>query len=111
MKKLLTTFLILAFVSFPTTLSFAQTSDFELELNQDIETNIPDPQEQEKGEGEEEMEEQEDQEEKETLADTLQQEEVEQIQPQGYSFWTILGAILIPSTFLILGYFILKLFQ
>lgn len=108
MKNLLTTILILIFVSFPLTFSFAQTNDLGVDLEEDIEINIPESQEDEEKD-EDTQENTED--ESESLAETLQQEEVEQIQPQRYSFWTILGAILIPSIFLIIAYLILKSFQ
>ena len=105
MKNLLTTTLILIFVSLPLTFSFAQTNDLGVDLDEGIEMNIPESQE----EDEDTQEETED--ERESLSETLQQEKVEEIQPQRNSFWTILGAILIPSLFLIIAYLILKSFQ
>ena len=100
------TILILTFFSLPLTFSFAQTNELDIQMEEDIQMNIPDSQEQK-----DDNEEEDTQEERESLADTLQQEEVEQIQPQRYSFWTILGAILIPSIFIIIAYLILKSFQ
>jgi hypothetical protein len=111
MKKLLTTTLILTFFFLPLTFSFAQTNEPDLELEENIETNISDSQEQEDDNGGQEETQEDTQDESESLADSLEQEKIEQIQPQTRSFWTILGAILIPSIFIIIAYLILKSFQ
>ena len=52
-----------------------------------------------------------DEEETDTLADQLEEKTVEDIQPEPVSFLTILGAILIPSIFIIIAYLILKFFK
>jgi predicted PurR-regulated permease PerM len=106
MKNLLTNILILTFLFLPITSSFAQTNGLDLDMGEDTEINIPEDLENENNDIEEETND-----EKETLADTLEQKEIEQIQTQGRSFWTILGAILIPSVFLIICYFVLRFFQ
>lgn len=110
MKNLLTTILILTFFSLPFTFSFAQTDDLDIDLGEDIETNIPEAEEN-RDNDEDIQENTEEEEERESLANTLQQEEIVEIQPDRYSFWTILGAILIPSIFIIIAYLILKFFQ
>jgi hypothetical protein len=104
MKKLLTTFLISFFVFLPLSFSFAQES--ENETSDDIEIQILEDEE-----AQEESQEQET--EQKPLAETLETEETQedQIQPPGRDYWTILGAILIPSVFIIVCYFILKAFE
>lgn len=109
MKNLLTTVLILTFFFLPFTFSLAQTDELEISPETDVEFNIPTSQEDNNEEAEDTQEQTD--EERESLAESLQQQEVEQIQAQSYSFWTILGAILIPSIFIILAYLILKSFQ
>jgi len=108
MKKLLTISLTSAFLISTLSLSFAQTNapgtpeeenDMEIQILQD-ETEEAFPLE--------EVEDNSTQDQQESLAEQL---ETEEIQPTQHSFWTILGAILIPSTFLVIAYFILKFFQ
>ncbi|MFA7628030.1 MAG: hypothetical protein WCY37_01265 [Candidatus Dojkabacteria bacterium] len=107
MKKLsqLTLAFILLFTSF--SLSFAQTEE-DFEVPEDVEivefedgrTSAPEEEESTDGEGEELDQEN-------TEEETVQEEI---IVPQ-QSFWEVLAAILIPSFFIILVYFILKLFK
>jgi hypothetical protein len=107
MKKLLTLSLISFFLLLPLSLS----------LGQELENNIPDDVEIQILEEEDDTEEktieedQEESEEQESLSKTLEGQEEKEIQPPSRSFWTILGAILIPSLFIIICYFILKAFQ
>lgn len=107
MKKIsqITLALALLFSSF--SISFAQTDD-DLEIPDDVEivefedgrTSAP---------GEEDPTEQEEEElEQESTEEEPPQEEI--VVPQR-TFWEVLGAILIPSFFIILVYFILKLFK
>lgn len=100
MKKLLTTIITISFLLLPFTVSFAQQGIMEIdEIGAEIE--IPEVAEEEETEEERQG----------SLADTLEETRVEEIQPQRRSFWTVLGAILIPAIFIILCYFMLKFFQ
>lgn len=105
MKKLLTSLLIIFFFVLPTSFSLAQTDGLENSVD---DTDIEIVEDEQDNQEEQETEQQKEQE---SLADTLEQTQEEEIQPQRRSFWTILGAILIPSIFLILCYFMLKFFQ
>jgi len=117
MKKLLTIFLTSAFLISNLSFSFAQTNapgtpeegenGAELEILQD-ETEEAFPIEEGEEKQNADTQEDESREEQGSLAEQL---ETEEIQPTQHSFWTILGAILIPSTFLVIAYFILKFFQ
>lgn len=104
MKKLLTTFLISFFLFLPLSFSFAQ--ELKNETSDDVEIQILEDEEaQEEGLKQKTKQE--------SLAETLETEETQedQIQPPGRDYWTILGAILIPSAFIIVCYFILKAFE
>lgn len=92
MKKFLGIFLcFLLYVAIPTTEIFAQS---------DEDMQIPTQEEQQQENTEEE-----------TNTETEQKQETVQPQKTEYSFLTILGAILIPSLFIIIGYIVLKFFQ
>jgi cytochrome c-type biogenesis protein CcmH/NrfG len=114
MKILLSTILVFIFLITSTHLLFA-------EVNGDLESlDLQDPQsevldlEEEEGISLEEDQKLEDMEERESLAERLEkeEEEVEQIyMGPPRSFFTVLGAILIPSIFIIICYLILKFFK
>jgi hypothetical protein len=107
MKKLsqLTLTFILLFSSF--SFSFAQT-DNDFEITNDIEiVEFEDGRTSAPGEGESPERKEVELEKEDTEEETVQEEI---IVPQ-QSFWDILGAILIPSFFIILVYFILNFFK
>jgi hypothetical protein len=107
MKKLsqLTLALILLFTSF--SLSFAQTEE-DFEVPEDVEiVEFEDGRTSAPGEEDGEDSEEEELDQESTEEETIQEEI---IVPQR-TFWEVLGAILIPSFFIILVYFILKLFK
>jgi putative cell wall-binding protein len=90
MKKFLGIFLcFLLYLAVPTQI-FAQT---------DEDLQIPTQEEQQQNTEEQ------------TNTETEQKQETVQPQKTEYSFLTILGAILIPSLFIIIGYIVLKFFQ
>jgi len=107
MKKLLTISLTSAFLISTLSLSFAQTNAPGTPEEEDVEIQIQQDQTEEAFPLEE-VDDNSTQDQQESLAEQL---ETEEIQPTQHSFWTILGAILIPSTFLVIAYFILKFFQ
>jgi hypothetical protein len=89
MKKLLTILLTISFLLLPISYTSAQ----EENINEEV------------------IEQSNEEEETETLADQLEKETIEDIQPEPVSFLTILGAILIPCIFIIIAYLILKFFK
>lgn len=95
MKKLLTILLITSFILLP----ISHTSAQEENVNEEVIQQTND------------SENTKDEEETDTLADQLEEKTVEDIQPEPVSFLTILGAILIPSIFIIIAYLILKFFK
>lgn len=95
MKKLLTILLITSFLLLP----ILHTSAQEENVNEEVIQQTND------------SENTKDDEETDTLADQLEEKTVEDIQPEPVSFLTILGAILIPSIFIIIAYLILKFFK
>ena len=111
MTKILTTLFVTAFLLLPLGTLYAQGENINIDFD-DVEIQILE-QDTEEMENEEEEQEEDDETEQEgrSLAETLEEEEIEQIQPERRSFWTILAAILIPSIFIILCYFMLKFFQ
>jgi predicted PurR-regulated permease PerM len=107
MKKLLTLSLISFFLLLPTSLSFGQ--ELENDIPDDVEIQILEEEDDTEEKTIEEDQEASDQ--QESLSETLDDQQKEETQPPSRSFWTILGAILIPSLFIIICYFILKAFQ
>lgn len=105
MKKLLTFLLLSIFFLLPINFSLAQSTE---KVTDTAEEKIV---EKEKGNTADEEEQKGEEEEQKTLADTLERKQIEEIENQTYSFWTILLAILIPSIFIILGYLMLKFLQ
>jgi hypothetical protein len=102
MKKIVTFLLLSIFFLLPISFSFAQkTESTTVTIEEETIEQKEDMVSEDEGEKEEEK----------SLADTLEKKEIAEIQDQGYSFWTILLAILIPSIFIILGYLMLKFLQ
>ena len=92
MKKLLTILFTISFLLLPALPSYAQEEETDTQEIQQIEENTQEDKETE------------------TLSDVLDTQ-TEQIQQEPVSFFTILGAILIPSIFIIIAYLILKFFR
>lgn len=93
MKKLLTIIVLLTFLQIPTFNTYAQEETNENTVEEDIQKENTEEQKVE------------------TLSENFEEKEVEDIQPPSTSFLTILGAILIPSIFIILCYLVLKFFK
>jgi hypothetical protein len=95
MKKLLTILFTISFLLLPTISIYAQEEKTGTQETQQVEDTTPDDNTEEESE---------------TLSDVLDTQ-TEQIQQEPVSFFTILGAILIPSIFIIIAYLILKFFK
>jgi hypothetical protein len=95
MKKLLTILFTISLLLLPTLPLYAQEEETSNQETQQTEDTTL-----EENAGQE----------AETLSDVLEIQQ-EQIQQEPVSFFTILGAILIPSIFIIIAYLILKFFK